>query len=267
MRVMPMDDDEYWALRDRMTPGGGYHTVFRTILSREDGAAVYTDIVDRLDHDWGLDRDEADDILQELEAERMIRHEGTGRYTVTDRAEDFLREDIGDDAFDRYRQSLQYSRHIQQKTDAVQERQEAMLEADYDTVAMETALEDTEPLDLVAYFIAHPQDAPSFPELDHMMPSRDREDIRETLTYLEQDTDLVEVLESDAYREQGLPHRFYRVKDEVRAYLANETNYLSTDPAHTEAFWTDIYERTRKPDHIKRYEQLPRPGPGGDRND
>ncbi len=254
-----MDDDEYWELRDRMTPGEGYHTVLSTILSRPDESATYDEIVDRLERDWQMDGEQTEQVLEELQDERLIRRVAEDAYTVTERTENFLRKDMGDDQFEEYRQALQYGHHITEKTNKIKEGYENVDKPAYDAARMEAAFDIIEPMDIVAYFFGHPQNAPSLPELDYMQPDRDRDEIEHQLTRLENETDILEVLESEEYRKEGLPHRFYRVTDGARAYITNETNYLGTDPAHTEALWTSIYELTEKPDNIKRYEQLPRP--------
>jgi hypothetical protein len=109
--------------------------------------------------------------------------------------------------------------------------------------------------------IGHPHNAPTVDEIDFMNPSTSKDELKNILDRYESDGLLETVDLPDAYSVDGddspvdtesLPDTFYTFTDHGWDVLDQFVDTYA-DEIQQE------YQNVRKPDHIKQYEQLPRP--------
>lgn len=122
---------------------------------------------------------------------------------------------------------------------------------------LKTVVQDTR-FTLIQNILGHPVQEPSLKELDFVNPSKSKSTIREHLNKLV-DNGVVEKTElSKERRSRDLPRQFYRLTREGREFL--ETQGL----LQAEETLRELYSRVEKPQHIKDYEEAPRPNGRGD---
>ncbi len=210
----------------------------------------------------------------------------TPHYRLTDKGEAFLHEDLSD--FDRYRQSLKwnhrFSQRLQEQADNVDEPIAVTYDADrYDADALQNYLFEDNPDDWAAAdqphprfavfntLIEHPKSSPSIPEAvfmtaptAYMEESGTPEDLAESVetifSTLEAEHNVVEQVELPELqkKEDGIPDTFYRIPDEAKLFLEEETKLLGAN-GDAEEFWKTLYNMVTKPPEIEQYEAVSRP--------
>lgn len=118
-------------------------------------------------------------------------------------------------------------------------------------------------------FLEHPENTPTLPEAAFIAypvawtdEPADRPaleaDVEEVYDDLAADYDMVEAVALPV-DDPDMPDVAYRLTDDARDYLAEETNLLGVPPGAAEDAWERIYAAVKKPDEIEEYEALPRP--------
>ena len=101
--------------------------------------------------------------------------------------------------------------------------------------------------------LGHPSQLPTLRELDYANPSKSDSTIRQHLTAL-RDVGIVERVElAPERRSRDLPHVFYGLTDDGRAFLDRHGLLRAEDTLR------EAYDAVEKTDEIARYEAAPRP--------
>lgn len=238
--------DDYDTMREELTDiGYEASSVFETILAQPDETAEYAVIEDRLSR-FDVDEQEVRRVTDDLQDRGYIETTDDG-IRMTNKAERFLEEDTG--SLEDYRRSLKIGHAFQLVDEYVDATLPYDLDAAYDEVVAD-AVDDAEPLNLVANVLGHPRYAPSMEELDYLNSDTDRETLEERYEALEVDGVTVSADDGE--------HTYHRLTEDAVAYMADQ-GFLGKPAGTAIGTRQAIQQMGEKPDYIEELERQERP--------